>query len=447
MPILVRYVGNSLTESARRMISAIPRNSVRVPMVTAMDGSPRRVMSTPFRAPPSAPTTSAASMAGQMFQPCCVRYPSSVEDKPIIDATERSISPVMTMSVRGSAMMAISPMFSPMKNMSVVVKKFGEAMVPKPMVPTSRRKSAVSQRMNPLIGEGRWDSEMLRALVAILGTPTRPQGACDAQRDVPVERDRCEQQSAGDGLVPERRHLRRHQCLVDRVEQECPEGRTYDGAASSEDRNTTDYDGGDYLQLVACSPGRCHRGELGDEQDPAETCQGTADEKRGEHPLPSRDACERRSLGTRSDRVQVAAAAEAAHRVGDDRDDDEDEHREVGDVVEVGRADLLEAGRDAGGIDLLAVRVDRVDATNDVQGGQGHDEARHVQQSGDGAVDRTDEGADADAERIRKVDGRVGVVHEQVAGHVGREAQHRTDGQVDVACDDDHRLARTEQRN
>src|SRR3954452_9935718 len=267
MPILVRYVGNSLTESARRMISAIPRNSVKVPMVTAMDGSPRRVMSTPFRAPPSPPTMSAASMAGQMFQPCCVRYPSKVDDKPIIEATERSISPVMTMSVRGSAMMAISPMFSPMKNMSVVVRKFGDERVPKTIVPTSSRKSAVSQRMKPLIGDGRCDSEMLRALVAILGTPAGSEGACDAQRDVPVERDRCQQESAGDRLVPERRHLCRHECLVDGVQEECPEGRADNGAASSEDGNPTDNDGSDHLQLVAGSAGRRHGGELGDEQD------------------------------------------------------------------------------------------------------------------------------------------------------------------------------------
>ena len=58
---------------APSMISASPRNSVSVPMVTAIDGSPSLGHSTPLSAPPTAPTSSTASIAGQIAQPCCDR--------------------------------------------------------------------------------------------------------------------------------------------------------------------------------------------------------------------------------------------------------------------------------------------------------------------------------------------------------------------------------------
>ena len=83
-----------------------PRNNVSVPMVTAIDGRPVRATRTPLRAPPTAPTSRAAAKQAQMFQPWCHRKPTVEPDSPNIEATDRSISPVMTMKVIGRAMIA-----------------------------------------------------------------------------------------------------------------------------------------------------------------------------------------------------------------------------------------------------------------------------------------------------------------------------------------------------
>ena len=52
-PMSVSQSGKPVTVRGASMISAIPRNSVRVPMVTAIDGSPIRAIRKPLSAPPS----------------------------------------------------------------------------------------------------------------------------------------------------------------------------------------------------------------------------------------------------------------------------------------------------------------------------------------------------------------------------------------------------------
>jgi hypothetical protein len=66
--------------------------------------------------------------------------------RPSIDATERSISPVMTISVSGSAMIATSPTFRQMKKRLVDCRKYGETLAPNAIVPPSRSNRSVSQR-------------------------------------------------------------------------------------------------------------------------------------------------------------------------------------------------------------------------------------------------------------------------------------------------------------
>ncbi len=56
--------------------------------------------------------------------------PMTIPDSPRIDATDRSISPVMTISVSGSAMIATSPTFSRMKKTFPDVKKYWDALFP-----------------------------------------------------------------------------------------------------------------------------------------------------------------------------------------------------------------------------------------------------------------------------------------------------------------------------
>jgi hypothetical protein len=110
-PILVSHDGNCRSPIVGivrepNSTSASPRNRVSVPIVTAIDGKPNRATSSPLSAPPRAPTTMAAANAGQMPQPWCHKSPTSEPDRPSIEATDRSISPVITTKVTGSAMIA-----------------------------------------------------------------------------------------------------------------------------------------------------------------------------------------------------------------------------------------------------------------------------------------------------------------------------------------------------
>ncbi len=78
-------------------------------------------------------------------------------------------------------------------------------------------------------------------------------------------------------------------------------------------------------------------------------------------------------------------------------------------------------------------------------GFQPHDEARHARDRHDQAVD--DSARHADPERDEKHDRQrdVRMVHVQHAGRVGGDAEHRPDREVDVARNDDDRLADREQ--
>ena len=53
-------------------------------------------------------------IAGQIGQPCLKSSAMRTPLRPSIDATERSISPVTTIRVSGSAMIATSPTFKEM---------------------------------------------------------------------------------------------------------------------------------------------------------------------------------------------------------------------------------------------------------------------------------------------------------------------------------------------
>ena len=78
--------------------------------MTASDGSPTRVMRTPLTAPAAAPMTRQVTMINGIDQWWIHRSPISSADSASIEAIDRSISPVMMISVIGSAMIARSPM-------------------------------------------------------------------------------------------------------------------------------------------------------------------------------------------------------------------------------------------------------------------------------------------------------------------------------------------------
>ena len=69
------------------------------------------------------PSRMAAIIAGQIGQPCLKSSAMKSPERPSIEPTERSISPVITMNVSGSAMIAISPTLRPMKKRFVELRK------------------------------------------------------------------------------------------------------------------------------------------------------------------------------------------------------------------------------------------------------------------------------------------------------------------------------------
>src|SRR6266487_751110 len=174
------------------MISAMPRYSASVPMVTASEGSPSLVTSRPLTRPAARPSSTRTAKMASIGQCLAHRNPSSALDMPSVDATERSISPLMTISVMGSAMIAISP------DVTSMLKMF-------PLV----RNCAGPPRSG-----------------ADTGTPSS-QGGRQPHRDQPVQRDGHQQQEAGDRLVPERRNAEHVQRRVDRDEQQRADGRAH----------------------------------------------------------------------------------------------------------------------------------------------------------------------------------------------------------------------------
>ncbi len=91
--------------------TARPRNNARVPIVTASDGRPTYAIRKPLKAPHSAPTRIASRPATGSGSPASAyRMPSMTLVSPITLATDRSISPVMMISVIGSAISMIGAM-------------------------------------------------------------------------------------------------------------------------------------------------------------------------------------------------------------------------------------------------------------------------------------------------------------------------------------------------
>src|SRR5215471_7656233 len=220
-----------------RMIRAMPRYSASVPMVTASDGSPSRVTRNPLSRPAARPSSTRTAKIASIGQCLAHRKPSSALDMPRVDATDRSISPLMMMSVMGSAMIAISPDVTPMLKTFPLVQNCGEVTAPKMPMATTSTASPVSQRAS---GRSTADSGGTRRAALWLGSDTRTpssQGGRQPDRDGPVEDDRHQQQEAGDRLVPERRDAEYVQRGVDRVEQQCADRRAHHTAAPPEDRH------------------------------------------------------------------------------------------------------------------------------------------------------------------------------------------------------------------
>src|ERR1700678_1088448 len=99
---------------------------------------------------------------------------------PSVDETDRSISPLITISVMGSAMIAISPLDRPRLNRLLLVRKLDEVALPAMPMTSTMTASPASQRNS----HGTRD----RMSCSTAGAPGS-QGRCQLHRDDPVDRD------------------------------------------------------------------------------------------------------------------------------------------------------------------------------------------------------------------------------------------------------------------
>src|SRR3954466_10167662 len=142
----VQTPGKSVTESSPMTTNASPRNSASVPIVTASDGRPKRVTSTPLKAPQRPPATRQSGMISSIGRPWFHSDAAIALDSASTEATERSISAEMITSANGSAISATSEKSSePVVNESVV-RNSEEMPWPMIAVSTIRPSSSASQR-------------------------------------------------------------------------------------------------------------------------------------------------------------------------------------------------------------------------------------------------------------------------------------------------------------
>src|SRR4051794_2145382 len=372
----VQMVGKSVTDSSPMTTNASPRNRASVPIVTASDGSPKRVTSTPLKAPQSAPATRQSGMISSTGSPWFHSDAAIALDSASTEATERSISAEMITSASGSAISATSEKSSePVVNESVV-RNSEDRPWPTIAVTMMRPISSASQR--PANARRRApDGARVRAgAVASACTARAPpsQGGFDAQAEEAVERDREQQQGADRGLLPERLDAQDDQRGGDRAEQQRAERGAVDAAGAAEDRDAADHRAGDHGQLVAGAGRRVDRREARGEERAAEPGERAGEHERGQHAAVRAHAGEPRALGVRADRVQLAPGAEVAQPLpDDDHHDDRDDHQ-VRDAEQGARADVQERVGQRLGVDLAPVGPQERQAAVRVEHAQRHDE-------------------------------------------------------------------------
>ncbi len=99
----VSGLGKLATALSPMVTRASPRKSARVPMVTASDGSPSTAIRKPLNIPHTNPTSRLTASTSQISMPPAQSTPMVALVSPAMLATERSISPVMMISVIGMA--------------------------------------------------------------------------------------------------------------------------------------------------------------------------------------------------------------------------------------------------------------------------------------------------------------------------------------------------------
>ena len=96
-----------MERSSTRMRVA-PRQPIRPASVTTSEGSPRKATHMPCSRPAPAPASMATAIASQNGAPPSCIAATTAAEKPITDATERSISPLMITKAMTTAMITFS---------------------------------------------------------------------------------------------------------------------------------------------------------------------------------------------------------------------------------------------------------------------------------------------------------------------------------------------------
>src|SRR3954464_27573 len=276
-------------------------------MVTASEGSPSLVTSSPFTATSTAPSSRQSGMIVSSARPPSHSLPITALLRPTMLATDRSISPVTTISVSGRAISAMTTRSSSRNPRFRVLAKpstLNEAITRK-----RTRKVVMTLpggRVNPRgAGAGggvAFPATGAEAVSAATEVPPSETGG-QAQGQRPVQDDRGEDQRADRGVPPEGVEAQLGECGADRGEQQGAERRAPGTAGATGDGHATDDARGHDVELQAGSRGGVQGLEPGGVEDAGQPGQRAVDDEGGQHPPAHRDPGEPGGLRRGADAV------------------------------------------------------------------------------------------------------------------------------------------------
>src|SRR5688572_5652022 len=240
----VQARGKSATAWSPSTTNARPRYRASVPIVTASDGSPTLVTRKPLNAPRTAPRSRTIGMIASSGRPANQSLPMTALDRPTVLATERSISPVTTMSVSGSAMSAMtatSRSRNPALRVEAKPSTDTEAMIrnstrnvvitlPDGRVSGRRGARAPPGAAPPATGAAGVSGAEGRVGLAATEVPPSEAGG-EAEGERPVQGDGGDDQRADRGVAPERVDAELRERDPDRREEQRAERGAVDRAA------------------------------------------------------------------------------------------------------------------------------------------------------------------------------------------------------------------------
>src|SRR5689334_1379779 len=263
-------------------------------MVTASEGSPRRVTSRPLTSPQTTPSRTQSGMIVSIAMPPFQSLPMTAPARPAVEPTDRSISPETTSRVIGSAIRAIGRVlpirkyrFSALPKLSTRQKEHTSRTTSSAPTTVSQRSASRSRtappgvRPPPLPVAGARRSVMVGA-PCLCGPPAQQRR--DPQRHHPVHRDGEQQQDSVDGLHPYGADADGGQHTVDRGEQQRAERGAVEAAGAAGEGDAADHHGADDGEFVAGAGAGVDVAEAGEVQRSGQPGERAAGDVRGQDP-------------------------------------------------------------------------------------------------------------------------------------------------------------------